>query len=87
MPQPLFPCPYSSRPACSVFDDTNSSGLQRLYHPKDMSTTATGALASSERDLTVHQKSLADNCFDEGQYEAAIDALDQIRSRKNKPYE
>ncbi|KAM5531590.1 hypothetical protein V8D89_014759 [Ganoderma adspersum] len=52
-----------------------------------MSTTATSALASSERDLTVHQKSLADNCFDEGQYEAAIDALDQIRSRKNKPYD
>ncbi|PIL36198.1 hypothetical protein GSI_01859 [Ganoderma sinense ZZ0214-1] len=51
-----------------------------------MSTT-TSASASSERDLTVHQKSLADNCFDEGQYEAAIDALDQIRSRKNKPHD
>ncbi|KAI1794147.1 hypothetical protein LXA43DRAFT_1179725 [Ganoderma leucocontextum] len=52
-----------------------------------MSTAATRASAPSEKDLTVHQRSLADNCFDEGQYEAAIDALDQNRSRKNKPHD
>ncbi|TBU49496.1 hypothetical protein BD309DRAFT_53768 [Dichomitus squalens] len=48
---------------------------------------ATRTASPAERDLTVHERSLADNCFDEGQYEAAIAALDEIRSRKSKPYE
>ncbi|EJF65301.1 hypothetical protein DICSQDRAFT_166348 [Dichomitus squalens LYAD-421 SS1] len=49
--------------------------------------TATRTASPAERDLTVHERSLADNCFDEGQYEAAIAALDEIRSRKSKPYD
>ncbi|KAI0743562.1 hypothetical protein C8Q80DRAFT_1181954 [Daedaleopsis nitida] len=39
-----------------------------------------------ERELTIHQRNLVDTCFEEGQYEAAILVLDEIRSRNLKPF-
>ncbi|KAI0706817.1 hypothetical protein C8T65DRAFT_651560 [Cerioporus squamosus] len=44
------------------------------------------SLAPAERELTVHQRNLVDTCFEEGQYESAIAVLDEIRSRKYKPF-
>ncbi|OCH95172.1 hypothetical protein OBBRIDRAFT_721153 [Obba rivulosa] len=39
-----------------------------------------------EREMTIHQRGLVDTCFEEGQYEAGIRVLDQLRSRKYKPF-
>ncbi|TFK87524.1 hypothetical protein K466DRAFT_586291 [Polyporus arcularius HHB13444] len=44
------------------------------------------SLAPAERELTIHQRNLVDTNFEEGQYEAAIFVLDEITSRKCKPF-
>lgn len=69
--------------SCSLLDNETSTigtRMGRMAIAYDASTTST------ERDLTAYQRSLADDCFDEGQYEAAIAVLDEIRSRKYKPF-
>ncbi|KZT08330.1 uncharacterized protein LAESUDRAFT_748862 [Laetiporus sulphureus 93-53] len=38
-----------------------------------------------ERDMPVHQRGLVDTCFEEGQYEAGIAVLEQLRSPKYRP--
>jgi len=35
---------------------------------------------NQEREMTTRQRSLVNNCFEEGQYEAGIAVLDQLRS-------
>lgn len=39
-----------------------------------------------ERELTANQRNLVDTCFEEGNYEAAISALDKLRHPTCKPY-
>ena len=38
------------------------------------------APSSEEREMTTHQRSLVNNCFEEGQYESGMAVLDQLRS-------
>lgn len=38
-----------------------------------------------ERDLTPHLRGLVDGCFEEGQYDAGLAALDQLRSSTYRP--
>jgi pentatricopeptide repeat protein len=38
-----------------------------------------------EREMTKNERALVDTCFEEGQYEAGIMTLDQLRSAHFKP--
>jgi hypothetical protein len=38
-----------------------------------------------ERDITAHLRGLVDGCFEEGQYEAGLTILDQLRSPNYRP--
>ncbi|KAF8135683.1 hypothetical protein EV363DRAFT_1447459 [Boletus edulis] len=40
---------------------------------------------NEEREMTNRQRSLVDNCFEEGQYESGMAVLDQLRSSSFKP--
>lgn len=40
---------------------------------------------SEERELPAIQRGLVDTCFEEGQYESAIDVLVTLCSRRYKP--
>lgn len=41
----------------------------------------------TEHEMNRHQCSLVDTCFEEGQYEAGISVLEQLRSSQFKPSE
>ncbi|KAI0630381.1 hypothetical protein C8Q77DRAFT_1137847 [Trametes polyzona] len=51
-----------------------------------MTATITTASQTGEKDLTLHLRNTVDTCFEENQYEAAITVLDEIRSRKLRPF-
>ncbi|PCH43766.1 hypothetical protein WOLCODRAFT_144682 [Wolfiporia cocos MD-104 SS10] len=40
----------------------------------------------AEREMTRNQRGLVDDCFEEGQYEAGLAVLDQLRSPNYRPY-
>ena len=52
-----------------------------------LSTPQRDAVMVVERELTHHQVGLVDTCFEEGDYDAAISALDKLRHPASKPYE
>lgn len=45
----------------------------------------TEAKRVQERDLTAQLRGLVDGCFEEGQYDAGLAALDQLRSSNYRP--
>jgi pentatricopeptide repeat protein len=45
------------------------------------------ATDDQEREMSRHQRSLVDTCFEEGQYESGISVLEQLRSSQFKPAE
>jgi pentatricopeptide repeat protein len=38
-----------------------------------------------EHEMSLHQRGMVNQCFEEGQYDAGIAVLDQLRSSKYKP--
>lgn len=44
------------------------------------------APSNEEREMTHHQRSLVNSCFEEGQYEPGMAVLDQLRSPSFKPH-
>ena len=50
-----------------------------------MDTTAEHRNGGVEREMGAYQRGLVDSCFEEGQFESAIDLLKQLRSSNYKP--
>lgn len=60
---------------------TRSRGLALLCRM----ATAEQRDGTVEREMTFHQRGLVDTCLEEGQFESAIDLMDQLRSPHYKP--
>ncbi|TFK44416.1 hypothetical protein BDQ12DRAFT_730480 [Crucibulum laeve] len=50
-----------------------------------MTSTSSETINGREWEMGTYQRGLADNCFEEGQYDAAIAILEQLRSSTYKP--
>jgi hypothetical protein len=49
------------------------------------STNSASGMVSQEQEMPRNQYGIVDTCFEEGQYEAGIAVLNQLRSPKHKP--
>jgi pentatricopeptide repeat protein len=46
---------------------------------------STNNVGNVEKEMSLHQRGMVNHCFEEGQYDAGIAVLDQLRSSKYKP--